>query len=133
MLAQSIAYKKQHNMNIIHLLMINLYGPGDNFNLETSHVIPALIRKFVKAKKNKKSKVEIWGSGNVSREFLYVEDAAKAIILSMNSYDKINPLNIGTGREVTIKELADLISSIVGYEGSVIFNTDKPEGQKKEF
>ncbi len=131
MLAQSIAYKKQFNMNIIHLLMINLYGPGDNFDLETSHVIPALIRKFVEAKERKNSNVEIWGSGKVSREFLFVEDAAKAIILSMNSYNKINPLNIGTGNEVTIRELVELISSIVGYTGSIKYNSNKPEGQKR--
>ena len=131
MLAQSIAYKKQYNMNIIHLLMINLYGPGDNFDLESSHVIPALIRKFVEAKKNKKSHVEIWGSGNVSREFLYVDDAATAIFLSINSYNKINPLNIGTGSEIKINQLVELISSIIGYKGLIKYNSDRPEGQKR--
>ena len=118
-------------MNIIHLLMINLYGPNDNFDLDTSHVIPALIRKFHEAKVLNKPCVEIWGSGNVSREFLYVEDASNAIFLSLKNYNSIKPINIGNGKEIKIHKLAEIISNVVNYKGAINYNSSKPEGQKR--
>ena len=129
MLAQSIAYNKEYGFNAIHLLPINLYGPRDDFSLENSHVIPALIIKFYEAEKQNKKSVNVWGSGKASREFVYVEDVAEAILLATEKYDKIDPVNIGTGNEIKIKDLAYTIAELIGYNGDIFFDTDKPEGQ----
>jgi len=111
--------------------MINLYGPYDNFNLETSHVIPALIRKFSTAKNKNKNKVVLWGPGNASREFLYVEDAADGIILATENYDGSDPINLGSGQEIKIKDLARLIAKLVEYTGMIDWDKTKPDGQPR--
>lgn len=131
LLVQSQAYKDQYNFNSIYLLPVNLYGPGDNFDPKSSHVIPALIKKFTDAKDKKKPSVEIWGTGKPTREFLYVEDAAKAIIMATESYNSTEPVNLGSSFEISIKELAQTIKKEVGYKGKVVFNTDKPDGQPR--
>jgi GDP-L-fucose synthase len=125
------AYRKQYGFNAIHLLPVNMYGPADNFHPETSHVIPALIRKFVEAKNKKDPEVTLWGDGSASREFLYVEDCAEAIVKAAEWYNEAPPVNIGVGSEITIKELANLISSMVGYEGQIVYDTSKPNGQPR--
>jgi GDP-L-fucose synthase len=129
MLVQSQAYREQYNFNSIHLLMINLYGPGDNFNSESSHVIPALIKKIKDAVDNNSDKVEVWGSGNASREFLYVEDAAEGIIKAMENYDGFSPVNLGSGKEITIRDLVEKICLLMRFEGEIIYDKSKPEGQ----
>lgn len=131
LLVQSQAYRKQYGTNSIYLLLVNLYGPKDNFDLESSHVIPALIRKFVYAKKNNISFVEVWGTGEASREFLYVEDAAEAIVLASEKYDLDEPLNIGAGFEIKIKDLVEKIAKLVDYNGEIRWNTSKPDGQPR--
>jgi len=131
MLVQSQAYRQQYGFNSVHLLMVNLYGPRDNFNLESSHVIPALIRKFVEAKAINQKEVVAWGTGKVSREFLYVEDAAEAILLATERYNKPDPVNIGSGKEITIRELVNLIAELTGYEGKIVWDTSKPDGQPR--
>jgi len=131
LLGQSIAYHKQYGFNAIHLLPINMYGPRDDFSLEDSHVIPALIIKMHEAKKADKKSVNVWGSGNASREFVYVKDVAEAIFLATKNYNKIDPINIGTGHEIKIKDLAHLIANLIGYKGKIIFDADKPEGQMR--
>ena len=131
LLAQSIAYKKEYGFNAIHLMPINLYGPRDDFSLENSHVIPALIIKFTNAKDKNKDSVKVWGSGEASREFIYVKDTAEAIFLATQKYEKIEPVNIGTGYEIKIKDLAFLISELVGFNGQIIFEKNKPEGQMR--
>jgi GDP-L-fucose synthase len=113
------AYRQQYGMNGIYLLPVNLYGPGDNFDLETGHVIPALIRKFV------------WGSGAASREFLYVDDAARAIVDAAEHYDGPEPVNVGSGREITIRRLVELIASLTGYDGDIRWDASKPDGQPR--
>lgn len=131
LLAQSIAYNKEYSFNAIHLMPINLYGPRDDFSLEDSHVIPALIIKFTDAKEKGKNLVDVWGSGEASREFIYVKDAAEAIFLATQKYNKIEPVNIGTGYEIKIKDLAYLIAELVDYKGDIIFDKNKPEGQMR--
>ncbi|KYK28110.1 GDP-fucose synthetase [Thermoplasmatales archaeon SG8-52-1] len=131
LLAQSIAYNKEYNFNAIHLMPINLYGPRDDFSLEDSHVIPALIIKFIDAKEKDKNSVEVWGSGEASREFIYVKDTAEAIFLATQKYNKIQPVNIGTGYEIKIKDLAYLIAELISYNGEIIFDKNKPEGQMR--
>ncbi len=131
LLVQSQAYRDQYGFNSIYLLPVNLYGPGDNFNPESSHVIPALIKKFVDAKNKGEKEVEIWGTGKASREFLYVEDAARAILLATEKYNSKDPVNIGSGKEITIKELVKLISNEVGYTGQIKWNLNKPDGQPR--
>jgi len=125
------AYRQQYGMNGIYLLPVNLYGPGDNFDLETSHVIPALIRKFVVARRDGLPEVEVWGSGSASREFLYVDDAARAIVDATEQYDEPGPVNIGSGREITIRGLVDLIAGLTGYQGEIRWDTTKPDGQPR--
>lgn len=125
------AYRQQYGMNIITLIPVNLMGPGDSLDLEKNHVIPALIKKFVTAKDNGDASVEVWGSGKPSREFLYVEDAAKAVVLATERYDGEGPVNLGSGQEITIKELVKTIKELVGYKGKVRWNTDKPDGQPR--
>jgi GDP-L-fucose synthase len=131
LLVQSQAYRQQYGFNSIYLLPVNLYGPRDNFDLCSSHVIPALIRKFVHAVQQDEATVEVWGSGKASREFLYVEDAAQAIILATEKYNEPEPVNIGSGREILIKDLVILIARYTGYKGEIHWDSSKPDGQPK--
>ena len=125
------AYRQQYGLNGVYLIPVNLYGPGDNFDLETSHVIPAMIRKFVDARVSGAAEVTLWGTGSASREFLYVEDCARAIVMATQRYDGAEPVNIGTGREITIRDLAEKIRGIVGYRGRIIWDSTKPDGQPR--
>ncbi len=125
------SYREQYGLNGVYLLPANLYGPGDNFDLESSHVIPALIRKFVAARDAGDSEVEVWGTGTPSREFLYVEDAARAIVLATERYDDAEPVNVGTGREVPIRELVELIGELTGFDGDIRWDTSRPDGQPR--
>jgi GDP-L-fucose synthase len=125
------AYRQQYDFNGIFVLPVNLYGPRDNFDLQSSHVIPALIRKFVTAQETGDTHVEVWGTGSASREFLYVEDAARAILLATKRYDGPEPVNIGTHREITIRDLVLLIAELTGFEGEVRWDTSKPDGQPR--
>lgn len=129
LLVMGQAYRKQYNLNTIHLLLVNLYGPGDNFDLKKSHVIPALIKKFIDAKNKRLKKVVVWGTGKPTREFLYVEDAVKAIIMATKKYDKSEPVNIGSGVEVSIKDLVNMIKIYTGYDGNIVWNKNMPDGQ----
>ena len=131
MLVQTQAYREEYGFNGIHLLLVNMYGPYDDFNLETSHVIPALIRKFTEAVGNNKKEVEVWGTGKVTREFLYVEDADEGIILATERYNKSDPVNLGSGFEISIKELVELIEEFVGFNGEIKWDTSKPDGQPR--
>ena len=133
MLVQSQAYRQQYGFNSIYLLPVNLYGPGDNFDPSSSHVIPALIKKFTDAVKagNYSQTVEVWGTGGASREFLYVEDAARGIVLAAEKYDKSEPVNLGSGMEITIRDLVSKISAITGFEGDILWDKSKPDGQPK--
>jgi len=131
LLVQSQAYRQQYGFNSIYLLPVNLYGPGDNFNPESSHVIPALIKKFTDAKREHRPQVEVWGTGSASREFLYVEDAARGIILATERYNKPDPVNLGAGMEITIRDLVSLIQELTGYAGDIHWDTSKPDGQPK--
>ena len=131
MLVQSQAYRQQYGFNSIFLLPANLYGPGDNFNLETSHVIPALIRKCVEARRAGTPFVEVWGSGSASREFLYVEDCAEGIVRAAASYNESDPVNLGNGRELIIKDLVEIIAHLTGFEGEIRWQASKPDGQPR--
>jgi len=131
MLLQAQAYRAQYGFNAIYLLPVNLYGPGDNFDLETSHVIPALIRKCAEAKEKGNSEIVLWGDGSPTREFLYVEDAAEGIMLAAERYNGDQPVNLGTGEEVTIQNLAKLIAKEVGFSGEFMWDTTKPNGQPR--
>lgn len=131
MLVQSTAYRSQYNFNSIFLLPVNLYGPGDNFSVESSHVIPALIKKFVEAKEQNLPNVTVWGTGRATREFCYVGDAAEGIVLATEKYDESDPVNIGAGFEISIKDLVEKVRSIVGYEGDIVWDTTKPDGQPR--
>jgi len=131
LLVQSQAYRQQFGFNSIFLLPVNLYGPRDNFDLESSHVIPALIRKFTEAVENNKKEVEVWGTGKASREFLYVEDAAEGILLATERYNKPEPVNLGAGFEIKIKDLVGLIAELTGFDGEIRWNTGKPDGQPR--
>lgn len=131
MLVQAQSYRQQYGFNSIFLLPANLYGPGDNFDPASSHVIPALIRKCVEAREMGAGHVDVWGTGEASREFLYVEDCAEAIIRAAASYDEGEPVNIGTGNEIKISELVDLIAELTGFTGEIKWQTDKPDGQPR--
>lgn len=131
MLVQSQSYREQYGFNSIFLLPANLYGPGDNFDLETSHVIPALIRKCVEARQNKAEFIEAWGSGQVSREFLYVEDCAEGILRATASYNESEPVNLGSGNEVVIKDLVETIARLTGFNGEIRWRSDRPDGQPR--
>jgi GDP-L-fucose synthase len=133
LLVQLQAYRQEYGFNGIYLLPVNLYGPEDNFNPETSHVIPAMIRKFVEAKKANKDEVVLWGDGSPTREFLYVEDAAEGIILATEKYNKPDPVNLGAGFEIRIKDLAKMIKKMVGYNGKIIWDSTKPNGQPRRY
>jgi GDP-L-fucose synthase len=131
LLVQSQAYRQEYGFNSIYLLPVNLYGPGDNFDPASSHVIPALIKKFTEAKRDNKSCVEVWGTGSASREFLYVDDAARGIVLATEYYNKPDPVNLGSGMEITIRELVTLIKELTDYDGDIHWDTTKPDGQPK--
>jgi GDP-L-fucose synthase len=131
LLVQAQAYRKQYGLNAICLLPVNLYGPRDNFDLQTSHVIPAMIRKCFEAKARGQAEVEIWGTGNPTREFLYVKDAAEAIVLATERYDGPDPINVGSGSEIGIRELAELIARLTGFTGKFVWNSSRPDGQPR--
>lgn len=131
LLVQAQAYREQYSFNAIYLLPVNLYGPRDNFNLETSHVIPALIRKFIEAQERGDEKVVLWGDGSPTREFLYAGDAAEAILLAAEKYNDSEPVNLGSGMEISIRDLAQLIARLTGYEGEFVWDTSKPNGQPR--
>lgn len=131
MLVQSQSYRQQYGFNSIFLLPANLYGPGDNFDLQTSHVIPALIRKCIEARRAGDNFIEVWGSGNSSREFLFVEDCAEGIVKAAAAYDESDPVNLGNGREVTIRELVEIVKHLARFEGEVRWQTSKPDGQPR--
>ncbi len=131
LLVQAQAYRQEYGFNAIYLLPANLYGPEDDFDPETSHVIPALIRRFVEAREAGLDEVTCWGSGSPTREFLYVDDAARAIRLATERYDEPEPVNLGSGEEIRIRDLAALIAKIVGYEGAISWDTSKPDGQPR--
>ncbi len=129
MLVQSQAYRKQYGFNSIFLLPVNLYGPGDNFDPSSSHVIPALIKKCFDAIDSKSDKLEVWGTGAATREFFYVEDAAEAIYLATLSYNKSEPVNLGSGYEISIRELTKIIADLSGFSGQIVWDKSKPDGQ----
>lgn len=131
LLVQAEAYRKQYGFNAVFLLPVNLYGPGDNFNPEFSHVIPALIKKCVDAIENGEKEIVVWGSGNATREFFYVEDAAEAILLATERYNKSDPVNIGAGFEISIRNLVELIVELSGFTGEVVWDDSKPDGQPR--
>lgn len=131
LLVQAQAYRAQYGFNAIYLLPVNLYGPGDNFDPSSSHVIPALIRKFLEAKQQGLPEVVVWGTGSASREFLYVDDAALAIVLATERYEKADPINLGSAQELTIRELVDIIARLTGYEGRITWDRTKPDGQPR--
>ena len=131
LLVQGQAYRAQYGFNVVHVLPANLYGPGDHFDLETSHVIPAVIRKCVEAVRSGSSHVEMWGSGQATREFLYVEDGAEGIILASERYDRPEPVNLGTGVEISIRDLVGKITDLTGFRGEIRWDRSKPDGQPR--
>ena len=131
MLVQSQAYRDQYGMNSIVLFPVNLYGPRDNFDLQSSHVIPAMIRKFVSARERGDDEVVLWGDGSATREFLYVEDAAEGIVLGAERYDSSDPVNLGSGQEIAIRDLAQIIARACRFEGRFVWDTSKPNGQPR--
>jgi GDP-L-fucose synthase len=131
LLVQAQAYRDQYGFNAIYLLPVNLYGPRDNFNLQTSHVIPALIRKYIEAQERGDREVVVWGDGSPTREFLYVEDAAEGILLAAERYNGREPVNLGSGNEISIRDLAEMIARLTGFQGKLIWDTTKPNGQPR--
>lgn len=131
LLVQAQAYRQQYGFNAIYLLPVNLYGPGDNFDPKYSHVIPALIRRFIEAKKRKENEVVVWGTGKPTREFLYVEDVAEAIVLAAEKYNEPDPVNLGSSFEISIKDLAELIKILTGFKGKLAWDKTKPDGQPR--
>jgi len=125
------AYRQQYGLNAIYLLPVNLYGPGDNFDLHSSHVIPALIRKCLEARQRGDRELVAWGTGSASREFLYVDDCAEGLALAMERYDSPEPMNLGSGREITIRDLTQLIASLSGFTGRIVWDPSKPDGQPR--
>jgi len=131
LLVQAQSYRAQYGFNAVFVLPVNLYGPGDNFNPESSHVIPSMIKKFVDAKRNNSREVVIWGTGKATREFFYVKEAARALRLVTQYYDKPDPINLGAGFEISIKDLTDKIKTLVGYKGMIVWDKTKPDGQPR--
>ena len=131
LLVQGQAYRQQYEFNVIHLIPVNLYGPGDNFDPASSHVIPALIKKCEDAIESGADHIDVWGTGSASREFLYVDDAAEAIVLAAERYDGAEPVNLGVGREITIRELVELIAEVTGFAGEIRWDSTKPDGQPR--
>jgi GDP-L-fucose synthase len=124
-------YREQYGLDAVYLLPVNLYGPRDNFDLQTSHVIPALVRKMVEAQEHGVAEIVLWGDGSPTREFLYVDDCAEGIWLAAQQYDGAEPVNLGTGEEISIRELAELVAELTGYEGKIVWDTTKPNGQPR--
>ncbi|MBP1464250.1 GDP-L-fucose synthase [Candidatus Chloroploca sp. M-50] len=131
LLVQAQAYRQQYGLNAIYLLPVNLYGPGDNVDPTSSHVIPALIRRFVEARTTGQPEVTLWGDGSATREFLYVADAAEGILLAAEHYNEAEPVNLGSGQEIAIRELATLLARLTGYEGRIVWDTARPNGQPR--
>jgi GDP-L-fucose synthase len=131
LLVQGQAYRQQYGMNVIHLIPVNLYGPGDNFDPASSHVIPALIKKCIDARDAGEDHIDVWGTGSASREFLYVDDAAEGIVLASDRYDGSEPVNLGVGREITIRELVGIIVRVTGFDGEIRWDATKPDGQPR--
>ncbi|HEY6271278.1 MAG TPA: GDP-L-fucose synthase [Terriglobales bacterium] len=131
LLVQAQAYRQEFGLNSIYLLPVNLYGPGDNFDTERSHVIPALIRKFLEAKEQKRNTVEVWGTGTATREFLYVEDAAEGMVLATERYEGDQPVNIGSGFEISLRDLVQLIARLTDFQGQIAWDSSKPDGQPR--
>ena len=131
LLVQSQSYRQQYDFNSLFLIPVNLYGPRDNFNLETSHVIPALVRKCLEAQERGDEKIVVWGDGSPTREFLYAEDAAEGILLAAERYDSSDPVNLGSGEEISIKDLANKIVAFTGFEGRLVWDTSRPNGQPR--
>jgi GDP-L-fucose synthase len=131
LLVQAQAYRKEFDFNAIYLLPVNLYGPGDNFQPESSHVIPALIKKCVDARNKGDSNITVWGTGRATREFLYVKDAAQGIVMATEKYDGYEPCNLGAGFEISIRELVSLVADLTGYKGKIIWDSEKPDGQPR--
>lgn len=131
LLVQAQAYRQQYGFDAVYLLPVNLYGPGDNFDPESSHVIPALVRKCVEAVEQRRDAIEVWGTGRATREFLYVDDAAEGIVLASERYDGAEPVNLGAGFEISIKELAESIARISGFQGRLVWNAALPDGQPR--
>lgn len=131
LLVQGQAYREQYGFNAIYLLPVNLYGPGDNFDPRSSHVIPALIKKCLDARESGAGHIDVWGTGAASREFLYVDDAADGIVLAAEKYDGPDPVNLGTGQEITIRDLVEAIASVTGFEGDIRWDPTKPDGQPR--
>lgn len=131
LLVQAQSYRAEYGLDAIYLLPVNLYGPRDNFDLESSHVIPAMIRKFVEAVESGAKVVNLWGTGNASREFLYVDDAAEGIFLATKLYDKPEPINLGAGHEIRIRDLAEIIAGLAGFSGETRWNAARPDGQPR--
>jgi GDP-L-fucose synthase len=131
LLVQGQAYRQQYGFDVIHLIPVNLYGPGDNFDPASSHVIPALIKKCVDATERGDDHIEVWGTGSASREFLYVDDAAEGIVLATERYDDPDPVNLGVGREITIRQLVELIVELTGFRGELRWDATKPDGQPR--
>lgn len=131
LLVQAQAYRQQYGFNAIYLLPVNLYGPGDSFDPESSHVIPALIKKCIDAIEEGRDEIIVWGTGNATREFLYVEDAAEGIVLATERYNKAEPVNLGASFEISIKDLVDLVVKLTGFKGRIIWDTSKPDGQPR--
>jgi len=131
LLVQAQAYRQQYGFNAIYLLPVNLYGPEDNFDPQSSHVVPALIKKCVDAVESGEDRIVVWGTGQASREFLYVEDAAEAIVLATEKYDKPEPLNIGAGFEIKIGDLVTLVAELTGFRGEIVWDGTKPDGQPR--
>lgn len=124
-------YRQQYGLNAVYLLPVNLYGPRDNFDLHSSHVIPALIRKCVEAKRRGDKSITAWGTGSASREFLYAEDCAEGLVRAMEKYDGADPVNLGSGREITIRDLTTLVAKLCGFQGDIIWDSSKPDGQPR--
>lgn len=131
MIVQSLSYRQQYGFNSINLLPVNLYGPGDNFDPESSHVIPALIKKCVEAREKGEKEIVVWGDGSPTREFLYAEDAAKGIVMAAEHYNSSDPVNLGSGREISIRDLVEMIAKITGFAGEIRWDTTKPNGQPR--
>ncbi len=131
LLVQAQAYREQYGLNAIFVLPVNLYGPGDNFDLEDSHVIPALIRKCVDAVDEDAGNIQVWGTGSATREFLYVQDCARGLVMAAREYDSPEPVNLGSGKEISIRDLVDLIVRLTGFEGEVVWDSGRPDGQPR--
>jgi GDP-L-fucose synthase len=131
LIVQSQAYRDEYGFRAVNPMLVNLYGPGDNFDPSSSHVIPALIKKCVEAVETKAGKIEVWGTGKATREFLYVEDAAEAIVLVTEKWEDPAPINIGTGKEISIRNLVELIAQLCGFEGEIVWDSSKPDGQPR--